>query len=93
MSIITKWYKFTYYKFRENSYDAHIIFKICRISLAYSFQCDWMANAPGLKNSQFPTGQTQDLFWEKNLGASDIRWLVIDTLLSYERILEYLLHL
>ena len=29
------------------------------------------------------------IFSEKNLGASDTRRLVIDTLLSYERILEY----
>ena len=36
---------------------------------------------------------SQDLFWEKNLGALDIRRLVTDTPLSYERILEHLLHL
>ena len=29
-----------------------------RISLVSSFQCYCMANAPGLKNSQFLTGQT-----------------------------------
>ena len=36
---------------------------------------------------------SQDHFWEKNLGASEIRRLVIDSLRSYERILEYLLYL
>ena len=58
MSIITKSYKFTYYNFDKNSCDARIIYETCRISLVSSFQCYWIANAPDLKNSQFPTGQT-----------------------------------
>ena len=47
-----------------------------------------MANVPGLKKSQLLTVQTgvpiSRSFLRENLGASNIRKLVVDTLLSYE---------
>ena len=58
-----------------------------------------MAYAPRLKNSQFPTGET-GVSISRSSGSflretwelqTSVDWL--DTLLSYERIDEYLLHL